>query len=831
MHIKFTTGRGQGPGSGQGVAKYLTGAKDWKGHTRPGIEILRGDPFLVAAVADSLGFKYKYTSGVISFAPEDSPSRKQIDEVLDEFERTAWAGLDPDQYIWAAVLHLEEGGGCHIHIFTPRVELRTGKSLNIAPPGRKGPEGYKPNPLFDRLRDYFNLREGWARPDDPTRARLLQPGHRKFFEASKLQAGLNTEEDPRQLITDYLVQCIEIGEVTDRTGIVAALREAGFEVPRQGQNYLTVQDVVSGQRWRLKGAIYEKNFDVGQFAETSPTETGGETRADRGPDPARAGAAWDELAQRRESRAAYHRKRYAGPDREDEPIPEKKPGSSQEAGRGSTVHHAENVAQASPDRPEPLNWHLVRELGADAVLELPNQEPNRNTEAASASDGERATDPPKSPGQNLGSDPAPGQTGPIRGSSSGRQSENLLERGRKACLDTFRQVRTIYDRIRAAADERIDQAIKAILAGTEAASRTHRCLVAAGGAAQHASLHIGSLLQSADRIMERGMGKLIMQRINELEQFKGQINLVEYAQTLGYQVDRKESSQNSKVLRHDNGDKIVVATGQNGHGIYFSVRDDRDNGSIIDFVQKRTGASLGQTRKALRPWIDGAEVPPQQQRHPEPKPAPTSRDRQQVILAYAKTEPVQHHAYLASRGIEDSTLADPRFAGMVRQDTRGNAIFPHHDSEGLAGYELKNNGFTGFARGGTKAIWHSNNLATSKRVVLVESAIDGLSHAQLHKNPDAAYISVGGQMSDLQHALLRRVFERAASREANIVIATDNDPGGNSLAKEIQTLVPAHGRFSRSLPARKDWNDELLHNTAPQKTMNAYHHLHHSPRS
>jgi hypothetical protein len=322
-----------------------------------------------------------------------------------------------------------------------------------------------------------------------------------------------------------------------------------------------------------------------------------------------------------------------------------------------------------------------------------------------------------------------------------------------------------------------------------------------------------------------------MQRINELEQFKGLINLVEYAQTLGYQVDRKESSQNSKVLRHDNGDKIVVATGQNGHGIYFSVRDDRDNGSIIDFVQKRTGASLGQTRKALRPWINGAEVPPQQQRHPESKPVPTSRDRQQVILAYAKTEPVQHHAYLASRGIEDSTLADPRFSGMVRQDTRGNAIFPHHDSEGLAGYELKNNGFTGFARGGTKAIWHSNNLATSKRVVLVESAIDGLSHAQLHKNPDAAYISVGGQMSDLQHALLRRVFERAASREANIVIATDNDPGGNSLAKEIQTLVPAHGRFSRSVPARKDWNDELLHNTAPQKTMNAYHHLHHSPRS
>ncbi|MDP2816279.1 MAG: DUF3991 and TOPRIM domain-containing protein [Rectinemataceae bacterium] len=302
-----------------------------------------------------------------------------------------------------------------------------------------------------------------------------------------------------------------------------------------------------------------------------------------------------------------------------------------------------------------------------------------------------------------------------------------------------------------------------------------------------------------------------MQRTDELEQFKGQINLVEYAQTLGYQVDRKESSQNSKVLRHDNGDKIVVATGQNGHGIYFSVRDDRDNGSIIDFVQKRTGASLGQTRKALRPWIDGAEAPQQQQRHPEPKPVPTSRDRQQVILAYAKTEPVQHHAYLALRGIEDSTLADSRFAGMVRQDARGNAVFPHYDSGGLSGYELKNKGFTGFAAGGVKALWHSTNLDNAKQIVLVESAIDALSHAQLHDNPERAYVSIGGQLSDHQRVLLREVFERTVNQKAAIIIATDNDVGGEQLVENIQKCLPENGRkrVTRASPLAKDWNEDL----------------------
>ncbi|PKN23549.1 MAG: hypothetical protein CVU68_00580 [Deltaproteobacteria bacterium HGW-Deltaproteobacteria-3] len=821
MHIKFTAGRGQGKGSGRGVAKYLTGAKDWKGRTRPAIEVLRGDPFLVASVADSLDFKYKYTSGVITFAPEDAPSHEEINEVLDEFERTAWSGLDPDQYIWSAVLHLEEGGGCHIHIFTPRVDLRTGKSLNIAPPGRKGPEGFKPNPLFDSLRDYFNYREGWARPDDPARSRLLQPGHRKFLNISRLAA----EQNPRQMITDYLVHCIDLGEVTDRAGIVTALKAAGFEIPRQGKGYLTVHDLTSGQRWRLKGAIYEEHFDVGQLAETPPAKAEGETRADRVPDPARAGAAWGELTRRRESRAAYHRKRYAEAHRADEPIPAKKPGPDRETNWDSANLPTEDMAQASPDRPEPLSRHLIRELGPDAVSGGPHPEPSRDAIPTPAPDRAGATGSSTASERILGGDLAPGQTGEIRGAAGGHSTKSLLERGRKTCLDAFQRVRATYDRIRATVDHRIDQAITAILAGTTTAGRTYHSLVAAGGAAHQASLHLGALLQAADRTLERGMGELIMYRDNELEQFKGKINLVEFAQSLGYQVDRRESSRNSKVMRHDNGDKIVVATGQNGHGIYFSVRDDRDNGSIIDFVQKRTGASLGQTRKALRPWIDGAEVSPQQQRHPEPKPVPTSRDRQQVILAYAKTEPVQHHAYLASRGIEDSTLADPRFVGMVRQDTRGNAIFPHHDSEGLAGYELKNNGFTGFARGGTKAIWHSNNLAIAKRVVIVESAIDGLSHAQLHKNPDSAYVSIGGQMSEHQQTLLRRVFERATNREAEIVIATDNDPGGDSLAGEIQKLIPAHGQFLRSVPAKKDWNAELQHKQCSrEKTALPYPH-------
>ena len=60
---------------------------------------------MVAAVADSLDFEHRYTSGVIAWAPDDHPTGEQIERVLDGFEKTAWAGLEPDRYAWAAVLH------------------------------------------------------------------------------------------------------------------------------------------------------------------------------------------------------------------------------------------------------------------------------------------------------------------------------------------------------------------------------------------------------------------------------------------------------------------------------------------------------------------------------------------------------------------------------------------------------------------------------------------------------------------------------------------------------------------------------------------------------
>jgi TonB-dependent receptor len=83
MHIKFLA---HGTGSGARASAYLMGPHDHTGEPRAGVAVLRGDPVLFAAVADSLPFQQRYSSAVISWAAEEAPRPDEISSVLDDFE-------------------------------------------------------------------------------------------------------------------------------------------------------------------------------------------------------------------------------------------------------------------------------------------------------------------------------------------------------------------------------------------------------------------------------------------------------------------------------------------------------------------------------------------------------------------------------------------------------------------------------------------------------------------------------------------------------------------------------------------------------------------------
>lgn len=301
-----------------------------------------------------------------------------------------------------------------------------------------------------------------------------------------------------------------------------------------------------------------------------------------------------------------------------------------------------------------------------------------------------------------------------------------------------------------------------------------------------------------------------MSNDQELEAFKTEIDLRAFAADDGYALDRKESWRGSSVMRHANGDKVVVKRDHDGHYVYFSVRDERDNGSIIDFLQKRYPCSLGQVRQALRPWI-GKHLP---ESSLFPALQATKLDRMEVEKQYRQTHDAARHAYLESeRGLSPALLGAARFTGRVRIDARGNAVFPHFDQDGLCGFELKNRDFTGFSKGGEKGLWFSRTDAGDNGLVLAESAIDALSFAQLFPNGQSRYASIGGQMNPRQPGLIKAAVLKMPEG-SEVIAAMDADDEGRKLAEIVHQVVLETGRADLRFTLRlaegmKDWNDVL----------------------
>ncbi len=302
----------------------------------------------------------------------------------------------------------------------------------------------------------------------------------------------------------------------------------------------------------------------------------------------------------------------------------------------------------------------------------------------------------------------------------------------------------------------------------------------------------------------------------ELEDFKSLVNLAEYAASVGYLMDRKASSRNSVAMRRGEGEKIIIARDHDGHWIYFCVLGNAGSGSILDFVMYNKGCKLGGARQELRPWIgQGASIPRPAVGTYAPTVAVSSKDRLQVIQNFARMHPVFQHPYLEQeRRIPTAVLGSPRFAGKIFVDERHNAIFPHHDRDGLCGYEIKNRNFTGFAKGGEKGLWFSAVRKGDSHLVIAETAIDAVSYAILHPEKGGRFASIAGKMNPGQPGLIRSACEKMPEG-STIIAATDNDLDGRALAEEIGQIVRTTGRtdlvFKSHWPEEEgtDWNERL----------------------
>ncbi len=232
---------------------YLEGTNDSKGTKRSAKPtVLRGDPEKIRNVIDCLKTKWRYTSGVLSLHEGERFSPNLAQRAMAEFEKAAFAGLEPNDFtiLW---VHHTDAKCDHLHFLVPRVNLRTGTALNIAPPGSSR--------IYDLVRSKISEEFGLADPDDPNHTR--DASLHEFVDriSSTSSAGRTvTNKLLKDTITRHTQRIRNEGKIRTQSDSVTLLKQSGLDVTRVGQNYVTVKHPSTGRRVRLRDSLFSKNI-------------------------------------------------------------------------------------------------------------------------------------------------------------------------------------------------------------------------------------------------------------------------------------------------------------------------------------------------------------------------------------------------------------------------------------------------------------------------------------------------------------------------------------------------------------------------------------------
>jgi len=201
-------------------------------------KILEGDRELTEQLIKNNKNKLKYRSGIISFE-EKNPPKEVIDDVIKEFKRSTFAGLDREQYNLLMVEHTDTDN-YHIHFYIPRVELTSGKSFN--------PHWHKEDQTrLLKLQDYLNAKHNLSNPFVLEKQTTLK------------NIDLKSKKDVvKRQIHEVITQQIQQGNIKNRNELIDFVKDSGLEVNRIGKNYITIKK--DDEKVRLKGAYYAETF-------------------------------------------------------------------------------------------------------------------------------------------------------------------------------------------------------------------------------------------------------------------------------------------------------------------------------------------------------------------------------------------------------------------------------------------------------------------------------------------------------------------------------------------------------------------------------------------
>ena len=758
MLVKFFKG-GRTYGGAKSAINYLLDKRVEEGTAK----VIKGDPNLTLKIISQIKNKWKFSSGVISF--EEKINSSLLPQIVEEFEKVFFAGMDKDQYNILWVKH-EDKGKTELHFIIPRIELRTWKAFN--PYLHK--KDLKKKDLFQ---DYINKKYNLKSP--------------KQIERYATKAEIkwsNKNNELKKQINAYLEEAIGKGLVEDREDIVNLLTDAGFEITRKGKNYISVKLPDMQKAIRLKGAIYEENFSIRRAVEEERRRN--QEYVSRELEEIRR-----ELEERISKDAEYNERRYQVISEQDNRAVEQETGKHR-LGIGAMPNNQEmEMGDRGND-----NRYIIN--NSDNLLhnrnnrnELGEHKLYKQSLVSKMGQTEKLKEEDKNVRETIGR---------IRARRS--YSEYLLDGVKTRIRENNQRAKQVktrnieLERIMQYADEiikRIDRTLEQI---------------------KQLEREIGNRVNEVARKVKRIRVDRRAKMDAELERFKTDINIADVAQDMGYEIDKRKSSRKSIVLKMG-GDVIIVSRNSNGHYVYFNANNQQDSGTIIDFVQKRTGKNLGQVRKLLRQYLQsGNRIQLETSNINEIK------EYYQTLATFGKL-----WEELKANDRTDILLEDIRRIRASTLQKVDNLIYnkeerkfylPVFNKNGICGLYTLDRAMKEkfFIKGSIKGIWANRTLDKSiTKIVITESPIDSLSAMELKRGDEdedtTLHIATLGRMGQEAKETLKKVFKYLPNTE--LIIATDMDQAGEDIAREIAELARDAGlnNVNRLTFDAKDLNDYL----------------------
>lgn len=207
-------------------------------------ELISGNPDITRELLLASTFKNQYTAGCLSFAVEESDISKETEQALmQSFEETLLAGLEPNQYDILWIKH-QDKGRLELNFHVLNTELQTGKRLQ---PYVHKLDCYRIDAWKSLQNDIYQL----ADPNSPERSRTLQLGNMKEIKPDNIKIAVH----------EYLEELWINNEINNRDDIIKELKNIeGLEISRITPSAISIKVPDINKPIRLNGELYNEHL-------------------------------------------------------------------------------------------------------------------------------------------------------------------------------------------------------------------------------------------------------------------------------------------------------------------------------------------------------------------------------------------------------------------------------------------------------------------------------------------------------------------------------------------------------------------------------------------